>query len=61
MERVNLMRERSALRRRWRNGDEWDERATKVAVGTLADGRWYARRYAGPLGSTHQVTARAER
>jgi hypothetical protein len=47
VERVDLGRERHAERQRWRNGGEWDESATKVAVGRLADGRWYVRRYSG--------------
>lgn len=47
MERVDLAQLRHALRQRWRSGGEWDELAAKVEVGTLADGRWYARIYAG--------------
>lgn len=47
MERVDLGAEPHAERQRWRNGDEWDERAPKVAVGELHDGRWYVRMYAG--------------
>jgi hypothetical protein len=49
VERVDLRRERHAERQRWRNGDEWDERATKIAVGELHDGRWYVRIYAGGI------------
>lgn len=50
MERVNLERERHAERQRWRNGGEWDQATTCVAVGTLAAGGWYARWYGrGPL------------
>lgn len=45
MERVDLAGERKAERQRWRNGGEWDPAATFVAVGELADGRWYVRRY----------------
>lgn len=46
MERVDLERTPHAERQRWRAGGEWDELAPKVAVGTLADGRWYVRIYA---------------
>lgn len=45
MERIDLARHRSALRARWRNGGEWDRQATKIAVGELPDGRWYAQWY----------------
>jgi hypothetical protein len=45
VERVDLAAERHAERQRWRNGGEWDASAAFVAVGELADGRWYARRY----------------
>jgi hypothetical protein len=47
VEHVALDGHRHAERQRWRNGDEWDESAAKVAVGELDDGRWYVRRY-GP-------------
>lgn len=47
MERVDLAHERHAERQRWRNGPEWDGRSMKVAVGELADGRWYVRCYGG--------------
>lgn len=46
MERIDLAQVRHADRQRWRSGDEWDERAAKIAVGVLADGRWYVRIYA---------------
>jgi hypothetical protein len=46
MERVDLTRVRHAERQRWRNGDEWDPAAVKVAVGEL-DGGWYVRCYGG--------------
>ena len=49
MERVSLERVRHAERIRWRAGGEWDQHAPKIAVGELADGRWYVRRYDGPL------------
>jgi hypothetical protein len=49
VERVDLDRIGHAERQRWRNGDEWDLRATKIAVGELADGRWYVRCYDGPV------------
>ena len=61
MERADLARIRHAERQRWRNGGEWDETAVKVAVGQLADQRWYVRRYGG--GETRAVAysgARAE-
>lgn len=45
MERVDLEREPHAERQRWRNGEEWGVETTCVAVGELADGRWYARLY----------------
>jgi hypothetical protein len=48
VERIDLAQHRSALRQRWRNGDEWDPAAAKIAVGVLADGRWYVRRYDAP-------------
>lgn len=44
---MDLEAERHAERARWRNGGEWDERATKIAVGELDRGRWYVRRYGG--------------
>lgn len=47
MERVDLADERHVERQRWRNGDEWDPDAVKVAVGELAGGRWYVRCYGG--------------
>jgi hypothetical protein len=47
VERVDLERVRHADRQRWRSGGEWNEHAPKIAVGQLADGRWYARIYAG--------------
>lgn len=47
MERIDLGNVRHAERQRWRNGGEWDQAAPKVAVGELADGRWYVRRYDG--------------
>jgi hypothetical protein len=50
MERVDLAHERTAQRQLWRNGDLWDELAIKVAIGELADGRWYVRRYGSRLG-----------
>ncbi|WP_433368342.1 hypothetical protein ACQPZX_41375 [Actinoplanes sp. CA-142083] len=46
MERIELKSLRHGQRQRWRNGDEWDEAAAKIAVGRLADGRWYVQRYA---------------
>lgn len=45
VERIDLGRHRHAELQRWRNGGEWDRDAVKVAVGTLADGRWYVERY----------------
>lgn len=45
MERVDLQTVRHAERQRWRNGGEWEPGATKIAVGELPDGRWYARWY----------------
>jgi len=48
MERVTALG-RHAERQRWRNGGEWDQAATFVAVGTVVGG-WYARWYGvGPL------------
>ncbi len=47
MERIDLAAVRSACRQRWSNGGLWDERAVKVLVGEVADGRWYVRRYGG--------------
>jgi hypothetical protein len=47
MERVDLAREHMAERQRWRNGDEWDEGAAKIAVGQLSKARWYVRLYGG--------------
>jgi hypothetical protein len=47
VERVDLRKVRHAERQRWRSGDEWDRRATKIAVGELPDGRWYVRCYDG--------------
>lgn len=47
MERVDLARERMAERQRWRNGGDWDEATTQVAVGELTGGRWYVRMYGG--------------
>lgn len=47
MERIDLDAVHSAARQCWRGGDLWDERAVKVIVGEVADGRWYVRRYAG--------------
>ncbi len=48
MERVELAYERHAERQRWRNGEEWDLRAVKVAVGELLDrDGWYVRCYGG--------------
>jgi hypothetical protein len=45
VERLDLTGVRHAERQRWRNGMEWDPKATKVAVGELPDGRWYAQWY----------------
>lgn len=47
MERIDLRKWPHAERQRWRSGDEWDRKATKIAVGTLPDGRWYVRCYDG--------------
>jgi hypothetical protein len=47
VERIDLAGVRHAERQLWRNGDLWDERAAKVAVGETGDGRWYVRRYGG--------------
>lgn len=47
VERVDLERVRHADRERWRCGGEWDEGTEKIAVGQMADGRWYTRMYAG--------------
>lgn len=47
-----------AERQRWRNGGEWDERATKVAVGELGGGWWYARIY-GPYDWVYEQIGRA--
>jgi len=47
VELVDVEHERHAEQQRWRNGGEWDEKAVKVAVGQLADGRWYVRAYGG--------------
>lgn len=58
VERVELAHQRKAERQRWRSGSEWDDNAPKIAVGELADGRWYVRQY-GPqtrtcaYGGTH--------
>lgn len=49
MERVDLRRLRHGERQRWRSGGEWDLNATKIAVGKMADGRWYVRCYDGPV------------
>lgn len=49
MERIDLDGMPHAERQWWRSGDVWDERAPKIAIGQLADGRWYVRRYAGPV------------
>jgi hypothetical protein len=51
VERVDLALTPHAERQRWRNGGEWDPAATKVAVGELADGRWYVRWYDGTDGA----------
>lgn len=59
MERVDLGRELHAERERWRNGGEWDERATKIAVGQLADGRWYVRIYGGGIAASDERIGRA--
>ena len=56
VELVDVMKTAAAIRQRWRNGDPWDERAMKVAVGQLGDGRWYARRWGG--GVTDEYIAR---
>lgn len=45
MKRVDLAHEPHAERQRWRNGGEWDPGMVGVAVGELADGRWYVRCY----------------
>jgi hypothetical protein len=50
MELVDLAHEPHAERKRWRNGDEWDPAAVKVAVGELDGGRWYVRCYGGGRG-----------
>lgn len=47
VERIDLRKVRHAERQRWRCGDEWDRKATKIAVGTLPGGRWYVRCYDG--------------
>jgi hypothetical protein len=47
VERIDLGQVRHAERQRWRCGGEWDQRATKIAVGELPDGRWYVRCYDG--------------
>lgn len=47
MERIDLAAVHSTVRQWWRSGDLWDERAVKVIVGEVTDGRWYVRRYAG--------------
>jgi hypothetical protein len=62
VERVDLERVRHADRDWWRNGGVWDERAAKILVGVLADGRWYARRYSGGVSRTdeHMAYAYAE-
>lgn len=57
MEKVDLREVRHAERQRWRNGGEWDERATKIAVGMLPDGRWYVRMY-GPYWPADELTGR---
>lgn len=59
MQRVDLERERHAERQRWRNGGEWEELAVKVALGELADGRWYVRRYGGKPSHLHERTGLA--
>lgn len=57
VERVDLAAERHAERQRWRNGGEWDASTAFVAVGEMADGRWYARRYGRPGGPLAGVCA----
>jgi hypothetical protein len=57
VERVDLEGVLHAERHRWRSGGEWDEQAPKIAVGQLADGRWYVRRYAGPVRSWPRTSA----
>jgi hypothetical protein len=47
MERVDLAREHSAERQRWRSGDVWDAGAAKVTIGEMSGGRWYVRVYDG--------------
>jgi hypothetical protein len=47
MEQIDLAAVHSAVRQWWRSGDLWDERAAKILVGEITDGRWYVRRYGG--------------
>jgi hypothetical protein len=49
VERIDLERFPHGERHRWRAGGEWDRHKPKIAVGRLADGCWYVRRYDGPL------------
>ena len=51
--------QRHAERERWRNGGEWDESATKVAVGELPGGRWYVRLYGGRTPVSEEQVGRA--
>lgn len=44
MERIDLQRERHAVRQWWRNGEAWDRRTTEIVVGVLRDGRWFVSR-----------------
>lgn len=49
MERISLAGARYGERQRWRSGDEWDQRAPKIAVGELlGGGGWYVRLYDAP-------------
>jgi hypothetical protein len=59
MERVDLHAERHAEKQRWRNGGEWDMQATKIAIGTMAGGRWYVRLYDGGMSPIGERIGRA--
>jgi hypothetical protein len=42
VERIDLTGQLHAEQQRWRNGWEWGPFVVFVAVGQMADGRWYA-------------------
>jgi hypothetical protein len=59
VEKFDLACTPHAEQQRWRNGDEWDEAATHIAVGTLSGGRWYVRMFGGGIGWVGERIGRA--